>query len=145
MTKQITLQNYEIVDLMKLLDSPEGILNSTDSSKKLPIAILWKINKNVKAIKRIYETIQDMEQSINNEYFNSDKSEPNDEGLMQVKLEYRDEFLSKKNDLMSITNDISLDMIDLASLEGFNFVPADFKSIEMMIAEPDDGPEAPIE
>lgn len=107
MTKTINLENYKIVEIVNRFNAEDSILNSKDPNKTLPITILWKINRNVKAFRKVYEEIHEMEEKINQEYFNSDKSAPNEEGLMEVLLEYRDEFLSKKNDLMSIKTDIS--------------------------------------
>lgn len=141
MTKTINLENYEVVEIVNRFNAEDSILNSKDPNKTLPITILWKINRNVKAFKKVYEEIHEMEEKINQEYFNSDKSAPNEEGLREVLVEYRDEFLSKKNDLMTIKTDISIETIPLSSLEGLNFVPADFQSIEMMI---DDGEQETI-
>ena len=131
-----TLKNFEIVDILNKLSEPDSLINSSSPDKKLPISILWKINGNVKVLKEILTRIQEEEQKINDEYFNNDdKSFVNDEGLKEIKFEYKDEFISKKNELFSIENEIEISMINLNDLIGVNFIPADFQSIEFMIAE----------
>ena len=131
-----TLKNFEIVDILNKLSEPDSLINSTSPDKKLPISILWKINGNVKVLREILIRVQEEEQKINDEYFNNDdKSFVNDEGLKEINLEYKDEFISKKNELFSIENEIEISMINLNDLIGVNFIPADFQSIEFMIAE----------
>lgn len=133
--KTVTLKNYEIINILNSLYREDSLINSKDSDKKLPVKILWKINGNVKKLKEIQERIQEEENEINEDYFNDEKSEMNAEGGQIIKEEYRAEFINKKNELMSIENEVNLSMIDLNEIENLDFIPSDFMSIEFMIED----------
>lgn len=130
-----TLRNYEIIDIANRLNNPDSIINSKDTDKKLPVRILWTINGNVKAIKSVLDRITEAEQKINEEYFNEEKSNSTENGQLEIKAEYRQEFIDKKKQLMEIENEVEITMIKLDELESFNFVPSDFASIEFMVTD----------
>lgn len=131
--KQITLKNIEIVNALNTLNSDTGLLKSTD--KKFPVSLLFIISKNVKTLEALRSSIVDLEQSINDQYFNDEKSETNEDGLMEVKPEFRDEFIAKKNELFNVENEIQIDMIDINSIASLDMSPADFQSISFMISD----------
>lgn len=133
--KTITLKNYEIINILNSLYGEDSLINSKDPDKKLPVKILWKINGNIKTLKGIQERIQEEESKINEDYFNDEKSEMSAEGGQIIKEEYRAEFINKKNELMSIENEVNLSMINLNEIENLDFVPSDFMSIEFMIED----------
>ena len=135
MTKTLTLTNYEIVEILNKLYSPDGLIQSTDPDKKLPVPVLWKINGNIRKLKEIQDRISEEEQKINEAYFNDDKSETNEEGLQQVKPEFREAFINEKKELMNIENEVELSMIKLSDIEALSFVPSDFMLIEFMITD----------
>ena len=130
-----TLRNYEIIDIANRLNNPDSIINSKDTDKKLPVRLLWTINGNVKAIKSVLDRITEAEQKINEEYFNEEKSNSTENGQLEIKAEYRQEFIDKKKQLMEIENEVEITMIKLDELESFNFVPSDFASIEFMVTD----------
>ena len=98
--KRKTFHNYEIIDILNALFSSDSLVNSKDPDKKLSVRILWKINGNINTLKAIQMRISEEEQKINEEYFNDEKSQKNENGLQEVKPEFRTEFLNKKQELM---------------------------------------------
>lgn len=135
---EITLKNFEIVEIVNQLESADSILKSTSQDKKLPISILWIIDGNYRTLKSYFERIQEKEQAINQEYFNDEKSELNSDGYREVKVEFREEFLKAKNDLFAIENTISIEKVQINQLEGYNFIPSDFNSIRFMLTDSTD-------
>ena len=133
--KRKTFHNYEIIDILNALFSSDSLVNSKDPDKKLSVRILWKINGNINTLKAIQMRISEEEQKINEEYFNDEKSQKNENGLQEVKPEFRTEFLNKKQELMNIENEVELSMIKLSELADVKFVPSDFMSIAFMIEE----------
>lgn len=133
MTK--TFKNLEIVNIINKLNDSDSLINSKNPDKKLSVAVLWKINGNLKALNTIYDRISEEEQKINAEYFNSKKSDTNADGQLEIKPQFREQFFKDKNDLMNIENEVEISMISLDELSAFNFIPADFLSIEFMITE----------
>ena len=129
------MSNYEIVDILNTLYSSESLINSRDPDKKLSVAILWKINGNIKTLKAIQERISEAEQKINDNYFTEEKSLEKDDGYREIKPEYQAEFLKKKQELMNIKNEVNLSMIKLSDISEIQLVPSDFMSIAFMIAE----------
>ena len=129
------LKNYEIVEITNRLNRPDSIINSNDTDKKLPVRILWTINGNLKALKDIMQRISDEEQKINSEYFNEEKADTREDGQLEIKAQYRQEFIEKKSELMNIENEVEINMINLSDLSDFNFVPSDFTAIEFMLTD----------
>jgi len=131
----IKLKNYEIATIVNTLNNPNSIINSTDQSKTYPVSLLWKINSNKKILDEIMERIGAEEQKINAEFSTDDKSYKNEDGTIQVKEEFRKEYMDRKTELFDISNEIQIQPLNLSELALFNFVPADFKSIEFMVVD----------
>ena len=134
MKKTIQLKNYEIVNIVRALNGEGGLLASKE--RVLPVSILWVINSNYKALNIIFERIREEEQKINNEFFgDSEKNFVNDEGIQEVKDEYKEEFTNRKNELFNISNDVDVSMLRLSDVELFSLSPVEFSSIDFMITE----------
>ena len=134
MKRTIEMTNMEIVNVIQTLNSPDSLINSNDSEKKLPVSLLWTINGNIKPLKVIFDRIREEELKINQAYFNDEKSDPiNEEGVQEIKLEFREAFLKEKNELFAIKNDVDITIIPLDSIKDFQLTPSDFNSISFMI------------
>ena len=133
MKRTIEMTNMEIVNVIQTLNSPDSLINSNDPEKKLPVSLLWTINGNIKSLKVIFDRIHEEELKINQAYFNDKKSEINEDGVQEIKMEFREEFLKEKNDLFAIKNDVDVTIIPLDSIKDFKLTPSDFNSISFMI------------
>lgn len=129
MTK--TLTNYQIVEILRKLNSPESFLHS---QTKYPVSFLWKVNGNIKKLSAIHDRIAEEEQRINAEYSTEERSVTDESGT-RIKEEYRDTFIAEKNELFNISNDIEIDTLALADIEHLEFSPAEFDSIGFMLEE----------
>lgn len=137
MKRTIEMTNMEIVNVIQTLNSPDSLINSNNSEKKLPVSLLWTINGNIKSLKVIFDRIHEEELKINQAYFNDEKSDMHEDGVQEIKMEFREEFSKEKNDLFAIKNDVDITIIPLDSIKDFQLTPSDFNSISFMI---DDGP-----
>lgn len=133
--KAAKLKNFEIMNILKNLNSEFGLMKSNDPDKKLPVSVLWNLSKNVKKLQELADLLNEQEQKINNNYFNEEKSEKNDNGDLEIKPEYRDSFITEKNDLYNLENEVELQTININEISNLNFTPADFTAIEFMIEE----------
>lgn len=135
--KTIKLYNYEIENIIKVLSHPQSILYTDDQGKKLPLSVLWKIDENVETLHKIRERIQKKRNEIEQEYSDDEHSydTTNENGypVRKVKDEYEKEFNQKINELMSISNDVVINEIDISLLEDYSFVPRDYRSIRFML------------
>ena len=129
MTK--TLTNYQIVEILRKLNSPESFLHS---QTKYPVSFLWKVNGNIKKLSAINDRIAEEEQRINAEYSTEERAITDESGV-RIKEEYREGFIKEKNELFSISNEIDLDMIPIAMIEQLEFTPSEFDSISVMVEE----------
>ena len=129
MTK--TLTNYQIVEILRKLNSPESFLHS---QTKYPVSFLWKVNGNIKKLSAINDRIAEEEQRINGEYSTEERAITDESGV-RIKEEYREGFIKEKNELFSISNEIDLDMIPIAMIEQLEFTPSEFDSISVMVEE----------
>ena len=129
MTK--TLTNYQIVEILRKLNSPESFLHS---STKYPVSFLWKVNGNIKKLSAINDRIAEEEQRINEKKSTEDRA-ITDEKDVRIKEEYRDAFIAEKNELFSIENNIEIDTLAFADIENLEFSPAEFGSLEFMIED----------
>ena len=138
MTEKI-LKNVEIERILMDLDRPDSIKNTTDSDKKLPIRILWKIETNYKALKEIGDRIVEKRDAINKDYSSDEKSmdDTDQEGVpvRRVKPEFIEDWRSELNDLLGVENAVTIDPILLADIESLDMVPGDFSSISFMVEE----------
>lgn len=123
-----TLTNLQIIEILR------GINSITESDTKYPVAFLWKLNGNIKKLSEIQSRIAEEEQKIDSEYSTEEKATQNENGW-QIKEEFRAEFVSQKQELFAIENEIDLDVIPLAEIEQLEFTAAEFKCIEFMIQE----------
>ena len=135
MKQTITLKNYEIINILKILNDQDSIINSKNSDTKLSVKILWALSGNMKKFNDILEMITSQEQKINDEYFNEEKSDIDENGNYVIKPEFRDEFLKEKNDLMTIENEVDILMINLSDIQDLSFRPSDFMAINFMILD----------
>ena len=129
MTK--TLTNYQIVEILRKLNSPESFLHS---QTKYPVSFLWKVNGNIKKLSAINDRIAEEEQRINADYSTEERAVTDENGV-RIKEEYQEGFIKEKNELFSISNEIDLDMIPIAMIEQLEFTPSEFDSISMMVEE----------
>lgn len=141
MKQTITLTNMQVREILSKLTDPESIVNTKDTSKRLPVPILWKINGNIKVLKAIQDRIQEEDEKINSDYFNEEKSDKTENGQLEIKPEFRTEFITKKEELYGIENALDLDVIKLDELSSFEFVPSDFMAIEFMITDEEQDPQ----
>ena len=135
MKETIKLTNMEIVNILRSLNTPDGFFKSSDPDKKLPVTLLFTISKNVKALEALNQVVVEQEEAINTDYFNDEKSNTNENGQMEIKAEFRDEFIQKKNELFSIENDVEIDMINVNNIANLSLTPADFQAISFMITD----------
>ena len=129
MTK--TLTNYQVVEILRKLNSPESFLHS---STKYPVSFLWKVNGNIKKLSAINDRIAEEEQRINAEYSTEERAITDENGV-RIKEEYREAFIAEKNELFNISNDIEIDTLAFADIENLEFSPAEFDSIGFMLEE----------
>lgn len=129
MTK--TLTNYQVVEILRKLNSPESFLHS---STKYPVSFLWKVNGNIKKLSAINDRIAEEEQRINAEYSTEERAITDDNGV-RIKEEYQEGFVKEKTELFSIENNIEIDTLALADIEHLEFSPAEFDSIGFMLEE----------
>lgn len=129
MTK--TLTNYQIVEILRKLNSPESFLHS---KTKYPVSFLWKVNGNIKKLSAIHDRIAEEEQRINGEYISAGKTQDDEEHTL--KEEYKGEFIKEKEELYKIENTVDIDTLALADIEHLEFSPVEFGSLEFML---DDG------
>ena len=135
--KTVNLYNYEVESIVKTLSDPGSILNTDDSSKKLPIGILWKIDENVERLYAISNRIQKKRAEIEQKYIDDEHSEDvtldSGEVIRKVKAQYFNEFNSALKELMGIKNEIEISPIEISDLEEYSFVPKDYRSIRFML------------
>lgn len=129
MTK--TLTNYQIVEILRKLNSPESFLHS---QTKYPVSFLWKVNGNIKKLSAINDRIAEEEQRINAEYSTEERAITDESGV-RIKEEYQEGFVKEKTELFSISNDVDLDLIPIAMIEQLEFTPSEFDSISVMVEE----------
>ena len=126
MKKQLTLTNLQIIEILR------GINSITESDTKYPVAFLWKLNGNIKKLSEIQSRIAEEEQKIDSEYSTEEKATQNENGW-QIKEEFRAEFVSQKQELFAISNEIDLDLIPISMIEQLEFTPSEFEALSVMI------------
>lgn len=131
MTK--TLTNYQVVEILRKLNSPESFLHS---STKYPVSFLWKVNGNIKKLSAINDRIAEEEQRINGEYSTEERAVTDENGV-RIKEEYREGFIKEKNELFGIENEIEVDMINITDIEGLEFTPEEFGGLLFMVDRDD--------
>ena len=121
-----TLTNLQIIEILR------GVNSITESDTKYPVAFLWKLNGNIKKLSEIQSRIAEEEQKIDSEYSTEEKATQNENGW-QIKEEFRAEFVSKKQELFAIENEIDLDLIPISMIEQLEFTPSEFEALSVMI------------
>ena len=122
----MTLTNLQIIEILR------GINSITESDTKYPVAFLWKLNGNIKKLSEIQSRIAEEEQKIDSEYSTEEKATQNENGW-QIKEEFRAEFVSQKQELFAISNEIDLDLIPISMIEQLEFTPSEFEALSVMI------------
>jgi len=135
-----TFKNYEIENILSVLNSPDSLLHTSDPNKKLSVKILWKLSNNFDEFRKVYEKINQMREEINQEYISDEKSEEvideeTGQMLRKVKDEYFKEYTQKIKELMDIDNELEISGLPLDDIENLAMTPADFNSIKFMIME----------
>ena len=135
--KKITLKNYEIQNIVTLLSAQDSIINNR-SENKMPILLLWNIDKNFEKLSKINKDIAEMRKNIEQGYMDDKYSYDNldeDGNLIgrQIKQEYIPEFAQKINELMSLDNEIDIATIPLSKLDDFSVDGVTLQSIKFMI------------
>ena len=133
--KAAKLKNFEIASILKNLNSEFGLMKSNDPDKKLPVSVLWNLSKNAKKLQELADLLNEQEHKINSNYFNEEKSNKTENGDMEIKPEFREEFIKEKNDLYNIENEVEIHTININEISNLNLTPADFNAIEFMIEE----------
>lgn len=131
MTK--TLTNYQIVEILRKLNSPESFLHS---STKYHVSFLWKVNGNIKKLSAIHDRIAEEEQRINGEYSTAERAVTDENGV-RIKEEYQESFVKEKTELFGIENEIEVDMINITDIEGLEFTPEEFSGLLFMVDRDD--------
>ena len=121
-----TLTNLQIIEILR------GVNSITESDTKYPVAFLWKLNGNIKKLSEIQSRIAEEEQKIDSEYSTEEKATQNENGW-QIKEEFRAEFVSQKQELFAISNEIDLDLIPISMIEQLEFTPSEFEALSVMI------------
>lgn len=121
-----TLTNLQIIEILR------GVNSITESDTKYPVAFLWKLNGNIKKLSEIQQRIAEEEQKIDSEYSTEEKATQNENGW-QIKEEFRAEFVSQKQELFAISNEIDLDLIPISMIEQLEFTPSEFEALSVMI------------
>ena len=137
--KKITLKNFEVQNIVNLLSAQDSILNNR-SDNKMPISLLWNIDKNFEKLNKINENIlkmrRDIEQGyLSDEYSYDNKDENGNIVGRQIKQEYIPEFTSKINELMILDNEIDIATISLSKLDDFSVDGHTLQSIKFMIED----------
>ena len=135
--KKIILKNYEVQNIVNLLSAQDSIINNC-SDNKMPILLLWNIDKNFEKLNKINKNILEMRKNIEQGYMDDKYSYDNfdENGNLigrQIKQEYIPEFAQKINELMSLDNEIDIATIPLSKLDDFSVDGVTLQSIKFMI------------
>ena len=137
--KKIILNNFEVQKLVDLLSAQDSIINNR-SENKIPIALLWNIDKNYEKLSKINNQIQSMRGKIEQEYisdeFSYDNCDENGNVIgRQIKPEYMGEFARKINELLSIDNEVDIATIPLSKIEELAVDGYTLQCIKFMIED----------
>lgn len=130
MKKQITISNLQIIEILR------GINSITESETKYPVSFLWKLNGNIKKLSEIQSRIAEEEQKIDSEYSTEEKAIQNENGW-QIKEEYRQDFITAKQELFAIENEIDLDVIAVSEIADLEFTMPQYNTIAFMLDDSD--------
>lgn len=139
--KTITLTNDEILFINNYMMSEQYWQNNNES---VNAKLSWDIRKNRKAIANAIELIKEAETEIVNEYNTDEKSEDeigedgNPTGNRTVKAEFQQEYINKKIELYTQTQDLEIIMVDSKAFFDYNMKDADWEMMSFMINEDED-------
>lgn len=130
MKKQITLSNLQIIEILR------GVNSITESDTKYPVSFLWKVNGNIKRLSEIQQRIAEEEQKIDSEFSTEEKATQNENGW-QIKEEYRQDFITAKQELFAIENEIDIDVIAVSEIADLEFTMPQYNTIAFMLDDSD--------
>ena len=140
--KTIKLMNFEVSGIIETLDqNADSIINTNDTSKKLPISVLWDIDENLDKLrainKKIIQKRQDIEKEYSDDVYSENVKAQDGTEMRRVKPEYIQEFSNKLTELMNIQNEVQIKPIDIERLEKCELVPRDYRTIRFMLSSSD--------
>lgn len=139
--KTVTLTNDQILYINNYLTSEEYWQNKNDN---VDAKLSWDIRKNRKEIASAIELIKEAETEIINEYNTDEKSEDeigedgNPTGNRTVKVEFQEDYVNKKMELYTQTQDLNLVMVDSEAFFKYNMKDIDWEMMSFMINEDED-------
>lgn len=137
MKKDIKLKNYEIVNIVNALSETDSLLNSKEPSKRLGSFLLWDIDNNFSSLLTLAKKINEFRVNIDKIYSDNEHSytdtDENGNSIHRVKDEFIDEYKNEVETFMNKENEVSINMISINDLNGYDLIPSDFQSIKFMI------------
>ena len=132
---KINLKNKEIIEICRLLNKEDNILNS--KTKKVDFDILWDIDKNRRTLIDLSKNIQEMQKSLTDRYADDEHSILLEDGTRSIKEEYRVEYMNDYVKLNNADNEIEIVSIDIDRLKNSSegLTPNDFSTIRFMLTK----------
>ena len=132
---KINLKNKEIIEICRLLNEEDSILNS--KTKKVDFDILWDIDKNRRTLIDLSKNIQEMQKSLTDRYADDEHSILLEDGTRSIKEEYRVEYMNDYVKLNNADNVIEIVSIDIDRLKNSSegLTPNDFSTIRFMLTK----------
>ena len=132
---KINLKNKEIIEICRLLNEEDSILNS--KTKKVDFDILWDIDKNRRTLIDLSKNIQEMQKSLTDRYADDEHSILLEDGTRSIKEEYRVEYMNDYVKLNNADNEIEIVSIDIDRLKNSSegLTPNDFSTIRFMLTK----------
>ena len=132
---KINLKNKEIIEICRLLNEEDSILNS--KTKKVDFDILWAIDKNRRTLIDLSKNIQEMQKSLTDRYADDEHSILLEDGTRSIKEEYRVEYMNDYVKLNNADNEIEIVSIDIDRLKNSSegLTPNDFSTIRFMLTK----------
>lgn len=127
---KVTLSNEKIVNMTGVL----GAVNNT----QLPIKIAYAISKNINKIENELKAYNIEKAKLIDKYAEKDeedKLKTDEQGNVNIKEEYREDWNRDITELLSIENEIDIHMIQLEDLlnSDYSISPAELSVIDFMI------------
>lgn len=132
---KINLKNKEIIEICRLLNEEDSILNS--KTKKVDFDILWDIDKNRRTLIDLSKNIQEMQKSLTDRYADDEHSILLEDGTRSIKEECRVEYMNDYVKLNNADNEIEIVSIDIDRLKSSSdgLTPNDFSTIRFMLTK----------
>ena len=127
---KLNLSNERIVNTINVL----GELNNA----KLPVKVAYAITKNINKINTELKAYNEEKAKLIDKYAEKDeegKLKVDENGIIPLKEEHIEDYNRDIKELLSIENEIDIDMINLDDLlnSNYNISPADLSVIDFMI------------